>query len=81
MRNVSPLLINMPTDMAEAFTDFGKRHHLSRTRVILEACNRFLNEHQSKPQPQNRGWLQPDPEPADDQKAPPSFFSTIGSGF
>jgi hypothetical protein len=79
MRNISPLLINMPTDMADTFRQIGKNHDVSRTKVILEACRRFLNDQHAFRPPINtkqRTWLQ-----RDDADLPPAFFSTSGTGF
>ena len=79
MRNISPLLINMPTDMAETFRQIGKNHDVSRTKVILEACRRFLSDQHANRPPVNinkRNWLQ-----RDDANLPPAFFSSSGTGF
>jgi len=90
MRNISPLLLNMPTDMAEMMTQIGKEHSVSRTKVILKACSDFLGsyQHNNPPQRQNekRGWFSsPKTQKRSwldrEDQAPPAFFSSSGTGF
>jgi len=63
MKNVSPLLINMPTEMAEIFRQLGSEQDVSRTKVILNACRDYIYEtqnqapHETSKQPTNkRTW-------------------------
>jgi hypothetical protein len=87
MKNMSPLLLNMPTDMAEVMANLGKQQQVSRTQVILKACRDYLN-HQSNhsydwtPPKTGRGnkaptenqvrvWGEPDPI-----EQPLAFFSS-----
>ena len=42
MRNISPVLVNMPSELADKMTAIGKNNQVSRTRVIIEACLNFL---------------------------------------
>jgi len=75
----------MPSHIAEAMTAAGKQIHLPRTRVIIEACLRYLHEtrpiNQDLPMKTNsrkRRWGE---EPNEEYyEAPPRFLSSDGSG-
>lgn len=81
MKNVSPLLVNMPTDLADAMKQQAKSHRVSRTWLINEACYLLLN---GKPAPTTKSiqsaWSVPNQSVLDDPDAPPSFFTNSGTG-
>ncbi len=81
MKNVSPLLVNMPTDLADAMKAQAGKHRVSRTWLINEACRLLLTRHSVPVTPSTQSaWSVKPQSVMDDPDAPPSFFMNSGTG-
>tara|TARA_Y100000114_G_C11705484_1_gene300715 strand:- start:309 stop:521 length:213 start_codon:yes stop_codon:yes gene_type:complete len=66
-----PVLLNMPSDMLEAFDTFSSQEKTPRSKLIKEACKQFI---------QHR--LSGDYKPTKiTNEEPVRFYSSSGTGF
>lgn len=66
-----PVLLNMPSDMLEAFNTFSTQEKTPRSKLIKQACNQFIQQKLSGKQ---------EPTSYNDDE-PVRFYSSSGTGF